>query len=99
MSYSAVKAAIDRYNEGFGFKSRSRKGRPRKTTAEQDKQIVLKSKRNRLMTAREIRSEIIKADNIHVSKTTVKRRLRSAGLNGRLAIKKPLLRAVNKKKD
>ena len=33
---------------------------------------------------------------IHVS--TVKRRLAEAGLNGRVAVRKPLLRAINRKK-
>lgn len=98
VSYSAVKSTVDRYKQGLGIKSRKRVGRPRKTNAKQDKQIVLKSKRNRFKTARDIRSDLIDSNNIEVSVSTIQRRLRSAGLNGRVATKKPLLRKVNKLK-
>lgn len=68
-------------------------GRPRKTTTFEDKLIVRLSSRKRRLTASEIN---IGLKNISVS--TVKRRLREVGLNGRVAVKKPLLRKANVKK-
>ena len=55
------------------------------------------SKRDRKKTAPEIREEFNQSrPNDPVSVTTIKDRLSTYGLCGRIAAKKPLLRAVNK---
>nr|XP_032528103.1 uncharacterized protein LOC116778268 [Danaus plexippus plexippus] len=64
----------------------------------EDKFIVVTSKRNRRLTAPEIRAEVNKSRSTPVSLTTVKRRLRDANLFGRVAVRKPLLKPQNKKK-
>lgn len=55
-------------------------------------------KRNRRKTAPEIAAEINAGRRKSISVTTVKRRLYKAGLYGRVAMKKPLLRRQNKQK-
>lgn len=56
-------------------KTKKRTGRPRKTTR-QDVAILIKSKRNRFITAPEIASEINMSLEQNISETTVRRRLR-----------------------
>lgn len=95
---STVAYAIQRYRETRSNFDRSRCGRPRKTTKQEDKSIVLLSKRNRRRTAPEITADFNNCHKKEISVDTVKRRLRSAGLYGRVAVQKPLLRPQNKKK-
>ena len=78
--------------------SKKRSGRPRTTCEGTDLAIAVISKRDRHLTAPEIAAEINTTNNKKVSVATVKRRLGEAGLKGRVAAKKPLLRAVNRKK-
>lgn len=57
------------------------------------------SKRDRKKTAPEIREELNHSrPNDPISVTTIKDRLNTYGLRGRIAAKKPLLRVVNKLK-
>ncbi|CAH2088699.1 unnamed protein product [Euphydryas editha] len=56
------------------------------------------SKRNRRLTAPEIAADFNVGCSKPVSVTTVKRRLLDTGLKGCIAVTKPLLRAINKKK-
>ena len=58
----------------------------------------MSSKRNRKIPATILTAELNKTRVKPVSTDTVKRRLRSVNLIGRVAARKPLLRAVNKKK-
>lgn len=98
LSKTCVHNTITRYKETGSNQDRSRSGRPRATTSSEDKFIVVTSKRNRRLTAPEIRAEVNKSRSTPVSLTTVKRRLRDAKLFGRVAVRKPLLRPQNKKK-
>lgn len=59
---------------------------------------MILSKRNRFNTANDISAEINRDQDISVSVSTVKRRLRERGLFGRVAVKKPYLREENRKK-
>lgn len=77
---------------------RKRSGRRKVTTAAEDKHLRVTSRRNRKLTASDLRADLNSTRSTSVSLTTVKRRLRSFGLFGRVAIRKPLLRPVNKKK-
>ena len=56
------------------------------------------SKRNRRLTAPEIISGFNRSHSKSISLTTTKRRLRQAGLSGRIAVRKPLLRLEIKRK-
>ena len=87
----------DGKKQGF-FEDKKRFGRPRKTTKAEDNSIILMSKRNRRLTAPEITSGYNRSHSKSISLTTTKRRLRQAGLSGRKAVRKPLLRIGNKKK-
>lgn len=98
LSKTCVHNAITRYKETNNYRDRPRSGRPRATTSSEDHFIVVTSKRNRRLTASEIRAEVNKSRSKPVSLTTVKRRLRDANLFGRVAVRKPLLRPQNKRK-
>ncbi|KAL1261386.1 hypothetical protein QQF64_006651 [Cirrhinus molitorella] len=63
-----------------------RKGRPRVTSAAEDKFIRVTSLRNRKLTAPQIRAQIIATQSScsrHISTSTVQRRLRKSGLYDR----------------
>lgn len=89
---------VNKYKNRASFSNVKRTGRPRATTSADDRQIVITSKRNRRKTAPEIAAEINRGREKSISVTTVQRRLRSAGLFGRIAMRKPLLRKQNKVK-
>ena len=101
VSPSAVAKTIKRYNETGSHEDRPRKGRPRVTSAAEDKFIRVTSLRNRKLTAAQIRDQMNatqSSSSRHISRTTVKRRLRESGLHGQIAARKPLLRRGNKQK-
>ena len=95
---STVQDTIKRWKETGIFEDKKRSGRPRKTTKAEDNSIILMSKRNRRLTAPEITSGFNRSHSKSISLTTTKRRLRQAGLSGRITVRKPLLRIGNKKK-
>jgi transposase len=73
VSSSAVTKTIKRYDETGSHEDRHRKGRPRVTSAAEDKFIVAQinaSQRSR---------------NRHISTSTIQRRLGETGLRGRIA--------------
>lgn len=98
ISKSGVQYSLQRKCKTGVNKDRKRSGRKKVTTKNEDKHLIITSKRNRLLTAPQLMSDLNSKRDQPVSLNTVKRRLRSAGLYGRVAAKKPLLRSVNKKK-
>ncbi|CAJ0940501.1 unnamed protein product [Ranitomeya imitator] len=101
LSPSAVAKTIKRYKETGSHEDRPRKGRPRVTSASEDKFIRVTSLRNHRLTAAQIRDQVNATQSSstrHTSTTTVKRRLCAAGLYGKIAARKPLLRTGNKQK-
>jgi transposase len=91
VSSSAAAKTFQRYDE---TENRQRKGRPRVTSAAEDKFI-------RVKTAHQISAQINASQgssNRHISTSTVQRRLHESGLRGRIAAKKPLLKDTNKKR-
>ena len=98
---SAVAKTIKRYDETGSHEDRPRTGRPRVTSAAEDKFIRVTSLRNRQLTAPQIRAHINalqSSSSRHISTSTVQRRLRESGLHDGIAANKPLLRKNNKKK-
>lgn len=75
-----------------------RKPRPRITTKRQDQIIVRESKKFPHKSAREIKLAVFPENEPGPSIDTIKRRLREAGLFGRVCRKKPLLSEKNRKK-
>ena len=92
VSPSAVTKPIKRYDESGSHEDRHRNGRPRVTSAAEDKFIRVTSLKN----SKQILTQ--SSSNRHISTSTVLRRLSESGLYGRIAEKKPLLNDTNKKK-
>ena len=61
-----------------------------------DHQIVRTSKYNQHLTAPDILGIMLKYYNIHLSNSTIQRRLRAAGLMGRVAWRKPFISLKNR---
>ena len=74
----------------------------RTTTGKEDPELLLLQRISSLeLTAPQIVAQIDalqSSGNIHISTSTVQRRLRESGFHGRIAAKKPLLKDTNKKK-
>uniref|UniRef100_A0AAZ3PM41 Paired domain-containing protein n=1 Tax=Oncorhynchus tshawytscha TaxID=74940 RepID=A0AAZ3PM41_ONCTS len=102
VSSSAIAKNIKRYDETGSHEDRHRKGRPRVTSAAEDRFIRVSSLGNQQLTAPQIAAQINasqSSSNRHISTSTVQRRLRESGLHGRIAAKKPLpLKDTNNKK-
>lgn len=98
VSKSSVHDAIKRYRETGKNTNRERPGRPRKTSQRTDNKMYAISKADRFKTATQIRAEINEDLDPPISRTTVSRRLNEKGMIGRVAVRKPLLRPINKEK-
>ena len=83
---SAVAKTIKRYDETTSHEDHHRHGRPRVTSAAEDKFI-------RVTILRINASQI--SSNRHISTSAVQRRLRESGLHGRISANKPLLKDTN----
>lgn len=77
---------------------RKKKGRPRRTTAREDRMLVMASKKDPNMTSNEGARVIKHVSNKNISRWTVSRRLIQAGLYSRRAVRKPLMTAGHRKK-
>lgn len=98
ISLHGVQYTLKRLSETGTNMDRKRSGRPKITTSADDRQLIISSKRDRKKTAPELTAEFNSTQEHPVSVSTVKSRLSSAGLRGCVAVKKPLLRKVNKQK-
>ena len=98
MSVSTVSYTIKRHLETGGNSDRKRSGRPKATTQSEDKFLRVNSLCDRRLTGQHLQAQLNIGRSKEVSVSTVKRRLRAAGLTGRVAVRKPLLRWQNKKK-
>ena len=93
VSVGGVRRTLNRNIKTGKTCSRSRSGRPKVTTSRQDRFIVRQSLTNRLATAPKIAADF--SETKPVSVKTIARRLKAAGLDGRVAVRKPLLRKQN----
>ena len=98
ISYNAVYYSLHRTAQTGSNQNRKRSGRPRCTTEQEDKYIRVSSLRNRRLTSPQLAASLNSTRKTPVSTSTVKRRLRDAGLLGRVAKKKTYLRLANKNK-
>ena len=78
------------------LKDRSRPGRPRLTDVRTDRFIVRQALTKRTNTANRIRNLVRVTANLNVSKNTVRRRLRAAGLSSRVPARRPRLTPAHK---
>ena len=95
ISYNAVYYSLHKTEQTGSNQNRKRSGRPRCTTEQEDKYISVSSLRN---TSPQLAASLNSTNKTPVSMSTVKRRLRDAGLLGRVTKKKQYLRLANKKK-
>ena len=98
VSVSTVSFTIKRKSETGANFDRKRSGRPKATTESEDKFLRVNSLRDRRLTGQQLQAQLNSGRSKQVSVSTVKRRLRAAGLTGRVAARKPLLRRQNKTK-
>ena len=98
MSVSTVSYTTKMHLETGGNSDRKRSGRPKATTQSEDKFLRVNSLRDRRLTGEQLQAQLNTGRSKEVSVSTVKRRLRAAGLTGRVAVRKLLLRWQNKKK-
>lgn len=96
VSEKGVRYCHIRYLTTGSYKDRKRSGQPRKTSLREDREIRRNSLCNRKLTAPQILSEFTHSSGKQISVSTIKNRLKSFGLKGRIAAKKPLLRPQNK---
>ena len=99
VSVSTVSYTIKRQLENGGNSDRKRSGRSKATTQSEDKFLRVNSLSDRRFTGQQLQAQLNTGRSKEVSVSTVKRRLRAAGLTGRVAGRKPLLRWKNKKKE
>lgn len=98
ISVNAVMTTLQRYAKTGSNKDRKRSGRPRVTSKSEEKHLRLSSLRNRRLTVPQLTSKVNETRTTPVSDSTVRRRLKAAGLHGRISSKKPLLRPQNRVK-
>ena len=92
---STVSDIIKR-NKNGKHKNKDRSGRPKLSNPRQDRALVLRSLRDRWLTAPVLKNVWAAETGVVASTSTVKRRLADAGLNGRIARRKPLLQPRHK---
>ena len=91
---TSVHRIIKNYEETGSPETKPRTGRPRSTSAREDRSIKIASVKNPKLSARAIGLQLRHTLKKTVSDRTVRRRLVEAGLPGRIARKKPFLTAV-----
>lgn len=90
VSHSVIQTLRDRYNQTGSVAERRRPGRPRATTRQQDRFVVLSALRQRTATANTLMRHLRAASNVTISDQTVRNRLREANLRSR----RPAVRSV-----
>ena len=98
VSRYCVQQLVKKHHETGSVADRSRRARPRATTARQDRTLVRMSLRNRRLTAPELKCKWKQESKTNVSVQTVRRRLHEKGFKGCVAVKKPKLTDKHKKK-
>ena len=91
ISYNAVYYSLYRTAQTGSNQNRKRSGRPRCTTEQEDKYIRMSSLRNRCLTSPQLAASLNSTRKTPVSTSTVKRRLRDAGLLDRVPLSSVLL--------
>ena len=82
-SKSVISRLMARYRQTGGVKIRAGRGRPRKTSPRQDRCLRTMALRNRFISAPELRDNFRAVMGIRLSTSTVRNRLKSAGLKSR----------------
>ena len=91
MHQSTVSRILKRHRETGRFSRRPVQGRPRSTSAREDRLLQVTALRNRAATASELSGHLQEATGKNVSRFTVSRRLAETGLKARRPAKVPEL--------
>ena len=92
ISYKGAQKIIKKYKEHKIITNLPRTGRPKPTTERENRLIKLEVLKDDEVTAEKIKENL----NLNVSPSTIRRRLNSFGLFGRIARNKPKLSSKNK---
>lgn len=92
-----VSKIIKRYQRTRDVRPGTSTGRPRKTTAQEDRLLLRMCRRDRFKSANTLRDEWVQVINEPVSRSTVNRRLLHRGLQARRPAKKPSLTDVRRR--
>ena len=82
---------LKRVRESGSVNDRPHSGRPRLSSARENRELVRISLRDRRLTSTQLKREWSETSQVSSSSRTVRRRLDDTGLYGRVARKKPLL--------
>ena len=97
ISRSSVHYTISRYKDTGATCNRPRSGRPRATSARDDRKMTISLKFAPKKSATAIASDL-RSSGVQVCDETVRNRLRSEGYKGCIARCKPLIKSANRKK-
>ena len=90
-SKSCIKRIIDRYNETNSHKDRPKPGRPRISTAKDDRNLVRLVKKNRTEPSHVLANRWKLSNGKTASSSLVRKRLLANKLEWKVAVKKPRL--------
>jgi transposase len=89
VSHTVIGRLWTRYQQTNSVQRRLKSGRPKCTTAHQDRQTALLAKRNRMSSASTLNREFRAASGVRISTQTVRNRLHASGLHARKPAVRP----------
>ena len=98
VSHSTIQRLLQRFNETGSVQERRHTGRPRKTTRQEDRYLVLAALRERASTTVTLRGHLRAATGVNISCSTVSRRLHAADLRSRRPAVRPVLTPANRQR-
>lgn len=93
---STIKSIISRYGKNGFVTNKKRTGCPKKLTEREERQIVKEMELNPRMSVPKLNGGFRNQSGTVVSDETVRRTLRTSGLNGRVAANKPFISPKNR---
>lgn len=96
VSPSVIVRLRQRFNATGQVQDRPRPGRPKKTTAREDRYITRQAQASRKTTANRIRRQLRAATHTNIATQTVRNRLHAAQLRARRPAKRPMLTPAHK---
>lgn len=96
-AHTTISYVVRRFRETNDYSIRPRQGRPRVTTAIQDRYIRLRALRERFTTSRSILMQLTAVHDIQPSLDTVRRRLSEGNLHIRVPARGPALNADHRR--
>ena len=96
VTHSVIIKLLDRHVAAESSQERPCSGRPRATTRQQDRHLRIGALLDRATTALTSRGHLRTTIGVNVSCSTVRRRLREAGLGSRRSAVRPILSAINR---